>query len=111
MTYARGKSAWKKHIKNAIAEALSENATTTLATLGSVSTEKASMNTRSYSFLLLDEAGQAAEHETCCGLARVGVSGSVCLVGDHQQLPPYSHNEGQEAHAVEYDGALAQSGG
>ena len=51
------------------------------------------MNTRSYSFFLLDEAAQAAEHESCCGLARVNNLGCVCLAGDHQQLPPFSRNE------------------
>ena len=91
--YTPNKAAWKKHVKNAIEDALSDNSTTTLVTLGSASSEKASMNTRSYRFFLLDEAAQAAEHESCCGLARVNNLGGVCLAGDHQQLPPFSRNE------------------
>ena len=48
--YTPNGAAWKKHIKNAITNALSDNSTTTVVTLGSASSERASMNTRSYRF-------------------------------------------------------------
>ena len=64
-----------------------------VGTLGSVSSEKYSMNQRHYSFCLFEEAAQSPEFESCCGLARLRFNASICLAGDYRQLPLCSRNE------------------
>ena len=80
-------------IKQAIEETYSDNTLTAVGTLGSVSSEKASMNRRTYSYLLLDEAAQSPEPETCCALDRMDDNAGVCFAGDYKQLPPFSRNQ------------------
>ena len=84
------KKSWKNNIKYAIMEAYSDEKSTAVGTLGSVSSHKASMNERTYSFLLLDEAAQSTEAETICALARMDLHAGVCFAGEYQQLPPFS---------------------
>ena len=41
-----------------------------------------------YSFILVDEAGQATEPETIVGLCQAEWGARVVCIGDHMQLPP-----------------------
>ena len=88
----------QEKIKEVVSKSLGNKKNTTLATLGHVSSEKHKMNEQMYDFGLVDEAAQSSEHDTICAVVRLLITGSLCLAGDHQQLPPFSRNNKTKEH-------------